>query len=156
MTAFRFSDKNTTSYRPTNEDCLMRAVSTPNFCRVCTETLWLHLLRKLSLIDDIHETCEQFQGSLVKVLSVDLLPLANLRKIPVSDLDESYTIIWKKHDQLLPQFTNKTRIVLPDEHSLGDYAIHVKYSTEEVRLASPVMETNQSYKVSTICRGSTL
>lgn len=30
----RWSDKNQTSYRPTNEDCLMRIVTTPSFCKV--------------------------------------------------------------------------------------------------------------------------
>lgn len=129
----------------------MRAVATPNFCKVCIETLWLNLLRKLSFIDSIHESCEESQGSPLKVLSLDLLPLANLRKKPLANLSESYTIIWKKHDKVLDHFANQTKITLEDAHSVGDYTIHVKFSTEEVRLVSPRLETVASYTVTTSC-----
>lgn len=34
-----FSEDNITSYRPTNEACLMRLVTFPNFCSPCLESL---------------------------------------------------------------------------------------------------------------------
>ena len=129
----------------------MRAVATPNFCKVCIETLWLNLLRELSFVDSIHESCEGTQGSPLKVISLDLLPLANLRKKPLSNLSESYTITWKKHDQVLNNFANMTKIALEDAHSAGEYTIYVKFSTEEVRLVSPRLETTVSSTLTSSC-----
>lgn len=44
---------NTTTYRPTNEGCLMRMVGTSRFCSVCQEGLWGSLLEKVRLIDEV-------------------------------------------------------------------------------------------------------
>ncbi|KAI0265551.1 IgA peptidase M64-domain-containing protein [Gloeopeniophorella convolvens] len=46
-----FSMDNRTSYRPTNEDCLMRLVVSPHFCSACAEGLWLALLARVDLFD---------------------------------------------------------------------------------------------------------
>ncbi|KDR82463.1 hypothetical protein GALMADRAFT_237795 [Galerina marginata CBS 339.88] len=148
-----YSDVNETSFRPTNEDCLMRSVTTPSFCKVCLETLWLSLLRDISFVDNINESCEH--GSLssrpsVKVLELDLLPLAHLRKSPITPM-ESYTIYWTKDDKILSEFTNKTRIEINDEFSPGEYSIYVKFSTEEIRLESPNVENKLSYLITSRC-----
>lgn len=136
----------------------MRAVTTPNFCKVCLETLWIHLLRNVSFIDKVKEHCDstsssERSSSVVKTLSLDLLPLADLRKSPI-DAKESYTIVWKKDGNVLPEFTNQTRIELQSDHSVGNYTVHVKFSTEEVRLDSPVMENEGSYEVTASCNES--
>lgn len=44
---------NTTTYRPTNEGCLMRMVGTSRFCPVCQEGLWGSLLKRVRLIDEV-------------------------------------------------------------------------------------------------------
>ena len=160
--SFRFSDLNETSYRPTNEDCLMRDVTWPNFCKVCTETLWLYLLEKVDFIDKISETCVQkhhssssdpaLSSSWSKVIDLQLLPLAHLRRTSVSP-NESYTIAWKKDGSLLPQFTNKTKIELDTEDAIGNYTITVKFETEEIRLKSDTLVSEAYYTVKTKCVG---
>jgi len=150
---YRFSDLNETSYRPTNDDCLMRSVTVPNLCKVCLETLWINLLKNLAFVDNIKESCKKGHTSTLKVLELNLLPLANLRKTPIAP-KEAYTITWEKDGQLLSQFTNKTRAEIKDEKSLGDYTMSVKFSTEEVRLESPSMQKNSRHKVTTMCHGS--
>jgi len=154
-----YSDDNETSYRPTNEDCLMRMVTSPNFCKVCTKTLWLHLLTRINFIDDISESCVQHHhsgsslasSSWSKVINLHLVPLAQLRKTPVSP-NESYTITWAKDGSLLSQFTNKTRIEIDDENAIGRYTIQVKFATEEIRLKSKKLVSGIDYTVSTKCR----
>ncbi|KAF9485828.1 hypothetical protein BDN70DRAFT_870717 [Pholiota conissans] len=139
-----FSDQNETTYRPTNNDCLMRAVSTPNFCKVCVETLWIHLLKGVSLVDSVEESCQKAEGVTSKVLTLSLLPLAHLRRVPVTP-KESYSITWKKDGRLLSNFANKTRVDIG--HSAGEYSIHVKFFTEEIRLTTPRTESYAFYTV---------
>ncbi|CAA7265508.1 unnamed protein product [Cyclocybe aegerita] len=147
-----YSNLNRTTYRPTNDDCLMRSVITPNFCKVCIETLWIKLLQHVSFVDSIQETCElQADSAALKVLDLVLLPLADLRQRAIA-AKESYTIIWQKDGVVLEDFTNKTRIAVDEAGALGTYNIHVKFSTEEVRISdSPTLENNISYEVKTGC-----
>ena len=131
----------------------MRAVTLPNFCKVCTEKLWLNLLERVDFIDDVKESCVQnhsSSGGWSKVIDLRLLPLAQLRKTPVGP-EESYTITWKKEGSLLPQFTNKTRIELDSESAIGEYTIKVKFSTEEIRLKSKKLVSGVRYAVKTKC-----
>ncbi|KAI0762010.1 IgA peptidase M64-domain-containing protein [Trametes elegans] len=128
-----FSDKNETSYRPTNEDCLMRIVTTPNFCKSCTEGLWHALLRRVHLIDDLQPGCEQHEsGAWARTLELSLVPLAHLRASPV-DVEESYTITWVRNGVVMDEFANKTKVV-DDGNAVGSYVVHVRYATEEVRI----------------------
>ncbi|KAG0704847.1 IgA peptidase M64-domain-containing protein [Suillus ampliporus] len=122
-----FSMDNETSYRPTNDDCLMRSVTKPNFCKVCLEGLWLSLLKRVDLIDDFRTTC----GHNYRAFEVDLVPLAQFRETPVSS-QESYRITWSKDGEVLPQFADMTHIDVRDE--VGTYHVDVQFSTEEVRV----------------------
>jgi len=136
----------------------MRVVTSPNFCKVCAEKLWLYLLERIDFIDGISEGCVQHQpgSDLIlsspwfKVIDLHLLPLAHLRETPV-DFDESYTITWKKDGNLLSQFTNKTRIEVDNESSMGNYTIKIKFATEEIRLNSKRLASGVHYTVKTKC-----
>jgi hypothetical protein len=128
----------------------MRVVTSPNFCKVCTEKLWLNLLERVDFIDDVKESCIQHGDWSTKVIDLHLLPLAHLRKTPVSP-DESYTITWKKDGSLLPGFTNKTRIELNSESAIGEYTIEVEFATEEIRLKSEKLVSGLHYAVKTKC-----
>ena len=129
----------------------MRIVTSPNFCKVCTEKLWLNLLERVDLIDGVKESCVPHSGGWSKVIDLHLLPLAHLRKKPVGR-DESYTITWKKGSSLLPQFTNKTRIELDDsENAVGVYTVKVKFATEEIRVKSKKLVSGVRYAVKTKC-----
>ena len=128
----------------------MRIVTSPNFCKVCTEKLWLNLLEKVDFIDDVKESCVQHHSDWSKVIDLHLLPLAHLRKTRVVP-DESYTITWKKDGSLLPQFTNKTRIELDSESAIGEYTIKVKFATDEIRLKSKKLVSGVRYTVKNKC-----
>ncbi|KXN73684.1 hypothetical protein CONCODRAFT_27640, partial [Conidiobolus coronatus NRRL 28638] len=48
-----WNDKRVKSYRPTNEGCLMRNMTSSHFCNVCKEGMWHSFLNKISLIDGV-------------------------------------------------------------------------------------------------------
>ncbi|KAJ7505730.1 IgA peptidase M64-domain-containing protein [Mycena galericulata] len=125
-----FSFENATTYRPTNEDCLMRIVTTPNFCKACLEGLWLKLLRDVNLIDAIEESCTLNADAPASTLTLRLVPLAQFRTAAVAGLDDSYTVTWSKDGVVLREWTNKTQV----DAGPGTYAVSVKYATTEVRV----------------------
>lgn len=137
---------NETSYRPTNDDCLMRSVTKPNFCKVCLEGLWLSLLKRVDLIDDFRTMCGHDR---VRAFEVDLVPLAQFRDNPVSS-QESYRITWLKDGRVLPQFADMTHIAVDDE--AGTYRVDVQFSTEEVRVDEDgLLGATRSYTVNETC-----
>ncbi|KAF9524098.1 IgA peptidase M64-domain-containing protein [Crepidotus variabilis] len=138
--------ENTTTYRPTNNDCLMRNVTVPQLCKSCMETLWNNFLGNISLVDNITESCTGTQ----KVLDLHLLPLAQFRGIPVTP-KEAYTITWKKGGEPLENFKNQTRVLVDGDEAIGTYSIHVKFSTEEVRKPSSGLEKDVEYEVKIAC-----
>lgn len=118
---------NRTSYRPTNDDCLMRSVVKPNFCNICLEGLWLSLLRRVDLIEDLRVTCS---GPSSHVVEVNLVRLAQLRAEPIESV-ESYTIEWTRNERVLDEFTNLTNVELSSGD--GTYRVDVTYAIDEVR-----------------------
>ncbi|KIJ62676.1 hypothetical protein HYDPIDRAFT_30269 [Hydnomerulius pinastri MD-312] len=120
---------NETSYRPTNDDCLMRSVVKPNFCKVCLEGLWLSLLKRVDLIEDLRLSCSG-QAFNTKTVELDLVKLAQFREEPIKSR-ESYTVTWFKDGQVLESLTNLTRVELDD--APGSYRVEVAYSIDEVR-----------------------
>ncbi|KAF5360455.1 hypothetical protein D9756_004955 [Leucocoprinus leucothites] len=158
-----FSDKNETSYRPTNEDCLMRVVTSPNFCKVCTEGLWLSLMKRVDLVDRLTESCchsTESGATWLRSLNLDLIPLAHLRQAPEGDEDileppnnEMYSITWIKDDEVLEEFQDETSIILPDEAGVGNYTILVRFSTDEVMVDEDMVMTSQwEYEVTSLCQ----
>ena len=127
-----FSLENSTTYRPTNEDCLMRIVTTPDFCKVCTEDLWLKLLKRVDLIDNINFGCPDAQSK-SHAVSLELVPLAELRDAPVSQ-KESWAITWYKDGKVVEAFTNKTSVDVDDNDAGSLYTVDVQFFTEEIRV----------------------
>lgn len=124
----RYDVDNSTSYRPTNGDCLMRTVARPNFCNVCLEGLWLSLLKRVDLIEDLRVTC---LGLSSRVVSIDLVKLAQFREEPIQS-GESYTVVWMRDGRVLEGLTNLTQVELGDVG--GTYRVDVAYAIDEVRL----------------------
>ncbi|KAL1748170.1 IgA peptidase M64-domain-containing protein [Schizophyllum fasciatum] len=125
-----YTDTNTVAYRPTNDDCVMRQVTTPNYCNACLEGMWNNLLSEISLIDGVNETYEATNAT--KTLTVALVPLAQLRTEPVS-AEESLTIAWTKDGATLDEAANTTSISFKREDAVGVYTVSVWYATSEVR-----------------------
>lgn len=131
----------------------MRRVTSPNFCKVCTEGLWLSLLRDLHLIDTLTEGCVvKDSGVSLKVLELTLLPLAQFRQnLHALGLDESYTITWTRDGRVLDQYTNQTRVEIEDAAAIGTYSIDVKFSTEEVKVRAAALVDSKEYRVISRC-----
>ncbi|KAH9850218.1 IgA peptidase M64-domain-containing protein [Lenzites betulinus] len=150
-----FSDKNETSYRPTNEDCLMRIVTTPNFCKPCLEGLWHALLRRVDLIEDLRPACApsaSASGASVRTLDLSLVPLAHLREHPVG-VEESYTITWLKDGAVVEAFANQTRLEDAGD-AMGSYVVRVQYATEEVRVdKDELLSSTAAVFVGSTCGG---
>ncbi|KIO27039.1 hypothetical protein M407DRAFT_73808 [Tulasnella calospora MUT 4182] len=140
-----FSSKNQTTYRPTNDACLMRRVTEPDFCPPCLEALWLQHLKRVELIDELALSCLTPEGSGSKsqdqaklttggraILNLKLVPLAQFRRLPSAKMlaRESFTIEWYKDMIRLHEHTNLTS--LPVEKS-GVYEVRVEFSTSHIR-----------------------
>lgn len=142
----RFSETNVTSYRPTNEDCLMRIVTSPNFCSVCLERLWLSLAQRVNLVDVVRMGCKWVDessdpssssssaGHWNTTIDLGLVPFAQFNEDETLGAEESYAITWIKDGKVLTQFANQTRLELDDAEASGLYMIYVRLSTPKVRV----------------------
>lgn len=135
---------NGTTYRPTNEGCLMRQVVLPQFCRPCLEGLWLQLLKRVDLIDELVVT---YEGS-GENLSIHLTPvqLGEFRGASPSSL-ESLEISWALNGTLLPQYSGKTIIDVPRADALGSWQAFVNFKTEEIRVESKYLTGLRSFSI---------
>ncbi|KAL1677233.1 IgA peptidase M64-domain-containing protein [Schizophyllum commune] len=133
-----YSETNITTYRPTNEDCLMRLVTASSFCKVCLEGLWLTLLKDVDLIDSLEESCDASGHR----LALQLVPVGQFREGDAG-IQEAYTISWFKDGEELPNFADLTTI----EVGAGEaYDVEVSFWTEEVRKDdSGRLKTSASY-----------
>ena len=113
----------------------MRVVTSPHFCKVCTEGLWLSLLGHIDLINDIRigECEKQSSGSWTRVVDLQLLPLAQFRTESIIP-KESYTVKWKKNGRIIREFTNQTRLEVDAGDAVGRWTVMIKFATEEVRV----------------------
>ncbi|KAI0204293.1 IgA peptidase M64-domain-containing protein [Astrocystis sublimbata] len=128
-----FSDVNRTTYRPTNDDCTMRNIYSPDYCSACLEGMWLNLLEPLSLIDNITQTAQTAQPNGSTKVDLTLLPLAEFRKIP-NPHQEAYTITWygNEEDVVLEQWSNSTSATL--EPGIAEFTVEVRFSSEQIRV----------------------
>ncbi|KAI0165235.1 IgA peptidase M64-domain-containing protein [Hypoxylon sp. FL1284] len=127
-----FSATNETTYRPTNDLCLMRDTYTGDFCSACIEGLWISLLSAVSLVDNVTQTAAP-DGASTKV-TLELLPLAQFRTSPYPRA-EAYEILWyagADDEAVLVEWTNSTTALVPAD--AGEFAVEVRFSTEQVRV----------------------
>ncbi|KAI1384424.1 IgA peptidase M64-domain-containing protein [Hypoxylon trugodes] len=125
-----FSDTNKTTYRPTNDLCLMRNTYSANFCSACMEGLWLSLLGKLSLVDNVTQVAQP-DGSTNATLN--LLPLAELRQVP-NPHQEAYSILWYGADENTPlgEYTNSSSALI--ESGVAEFGVEVRFWTEQIKV----------------------
>ncbi|OTA96772.1 hypothetical protein M434DRAFT_389786 [Hypoxylon sp. CO27-5] len=125
-----FSSTNRTTYRPTNDLCLMRNTYSPDFCNACIEGLWLSLLRPLSFLDNVTQVASPDSSTNV---TLDLLPLADFRQVP-NEHQEAYTILWygADEDTAIEEWTNKTSALFAP--NVTEFGVEVRFWTEQVRV----------------------
>ncbi|KAG0235517.1 hypothetical protein BGW42_005130 [Actinomortierella wolfii] len=124
--------RNRRTWRPSNEFCLMRNMTSVHLCSVCQEGLWLKLLNKMSLLDDVHVECEtdEDEGHIFNV-KADLVPLGQFRKDQSKrSKDERYEIRWYRNGAHQPEYDDKVSLKNVKE---GLWEIRTEFKTSEVR-----------------------
>jgi len=126
------------SYRPTNEQCLMRNMESTVFCPVCKEGMWLQFLARMTLLDGVEVTSAEGDRRTVQLKAV---PLAHLRPEPIPGVQESYEVTWTKWAG--GRFTGswEEQPSLKDEWTFsgtaaelqGEWQATLQYRTSEVR-----------------------
>jgi hypothetical protein len=113
-------DKETT-YRPTNEDCLMRLTASPHFCNACAEALWLTLLARVDLFEEpaLDVRCSQSYT----VIHASLIPFGR---------EHPYWIQWMFDGNLMENYTNHTELVLSGD-ARGEVVVQISLNVPEVR-----------------------
>jgi hypothetical protein len=107
----------------------MRLVTSPNFCSVCLEGLWLALARRVSLIEDIEVGPCASSGT--RTLRIFLVPLAEQREgMPIPG--ERYIVKWFKDGEYLPEWDDLITVQIAS-YEVGTFAVQVTFSTLEVR-----------------------
>jgi len=122
-----WSQSNRVTYRPTNELCLMRNMTSPVFCPVCQEAIWIQFFKRMSVIDNV---TLHTSGSNVQV-NLYLVPLAQARPVPIPG--ETYSVNWFKNkveDVTLRNITSWTR---PTTSAAGSWTVSATFVTPEVR-----------------------
>ncbi len=122
---YRFSMDNETTYRPTNEDCLMRLTVSPHFCNACAEALWLTLLARVDLFEEsgLDVRCSQLHT----VIRTNLVPFDD------GEREHPYRIQWMFDGNILDDYTNHTELVLTGD-ARGEVAVHIRLNIPEVRV----------------------
>ncbi|KAJ3258554.1 hypothetical protein HK103_003514 [Boothiomyces macroporosus] len=130
------------SYRPTNDACLMRDMSRDTFCDVCVEGLWVNLLRQLSLIDNVIQSCENS----IKI-QVATLPLAHFRS-SIKSFNESLSINWFDRDhQPLTQYKDQFTVEIPGEFYSDEWTVEVKFWSSQIRGSYKYLTSTKSFQI---------
>lgn len=120
---------NRKTYRPSNEKCLMRNMTSTEFCSVCIENMWLKFFERIELIDQVVVT------DTTKV-AVRVIPLAQLRVNQTLGCHETLTVTWLKCGVEQPQFQNLFHVDLAcvPGGARGQWTVRVRFQTPAVRL----------------------
>lgn len=106
----------------------MRNMSSDIFCVVCLEGMWMNLLSRLNLIDDL--TVVPSDGSVTVTLKA--LLLGQLR--PGGPLPgERYEVRWTQGTTVRSDLQNKFGWTLPRNEVTGQWSVHIQYITTEIR-----------------------
>ncbi|KAG0254856.1 hypothetical protein DFQ27_006587 [Actinomortierella ambigua] len=120
------------TWRPSNEQCLMRNMTSVHLCSVCQEGLWLKLLNKMSLLDDVRVKCEKDElDSYTFNIKADLVPLGQFRENQSNrGRDERYEVRWYLNSTHQPEYDDKISLTNVKE---GLWEIRAEFKTLEVR-----------------------
>jgi len=115
-------------YRPTNQGCLMRNMTNPEFCNVCREGMWHQFLTRISLVDGV-EIGSTTNPDFTRTVTLNTLQLGQLRAPGTEIEGESLEIRWLFQGTEQPQFQDQFQI----NASSGSWSVEVRFITPEVR-----------------------
>ncbi|KAK9764795.1 hypothetical protein K7432_007412 [Basidiobolus ranarum] len=122
-------------YRPTNEFCLMRNMSSEDFCAPCQEGLWQRFLSRISFIDElkVEPIYPSANYGKPKRTQFTLTPikLAQFREHKIKG--EKYILNWYKNGRLIKRLKNKFNFSLKSKKALGTWTAELTFRTKEVR-----------------------
>jgi len=105
----------------------MRNMSSPHFCNICKENMWLQFFQTVSAIDNLATDCT------ANAVTVDLqvIPLGQFREIPIPG--EQYTLTWLHNG--VYDGTKDNVFVWTDSRSnaAGEWTAQLKFITQQVR-----------------------
>eukprot|EP01060_Flectonema_neradi_P039500 TRINITY_DN8720_c0_g1_i2.p1 TRINITY_DN8720_c0_g1~~TRINITY_DN8720_c0_g1_i2.p1 ORF type:complete len:490 (+),score=87.69 TRINITY_DN8720_c0_g1_i2:331-1800(+) len=118
------------TYRPQNEVCLMRNMTSPNFCVACKEGMWWQFFMRMSAIDDI-----VVEHHLLRThVKVETVELGQFRKEPIVGLNDRFDITWTHNNVPYPDLTGYFSWDLATTEARGTWVATVTYHTDEVRI----------------------
>jgi len=116
-------------YRPTNEYCLMRNMSSPHFCSICKETMWLQFFSKVSAIDGIVVACDDAQVS----VKLNAIPLGQFRSHETLVPGESYNLRWILNGNHVVSLDNLFEWTFDRSAAVGTWSANLDFVTPQVR-----------------------
>ena len=126
------------SYRPTNDLCIMRNMTSTKFCPICTEGFHLNFLQKIKLIDGLNVTCSGNTGT----ATLQAIPYGQFSKSSPSDV--YFDISWSKDGKVQEALAGKTSA---SNLASGSYDVSLKFNTPHVRLESKYLTDKRTFKV---------
>eukprot|EP00035_Acanthoeca_spectabilis_P006985 m.131283 g.131283 ORF g.131283 m.131283 type:complete len:618 (-) comp13748_c0_seq7:285-2138(-) len=135
-----WSISGTKTFRPTNEMCLMRNMTSSVFCPVCQEGQWLQFFSKIELIDDVFTTQERDTVTVtVNVIQLGqfrtkpLPPRDSTDKIYGADRIDHMRIEWSLGGNHQRELDGRYSFAGPIDKLSGEWTVTVTFETDEVR-----------------------
>eukprot|EP00002_Diphylleia_rotans_P009547 TRINITY_DN19944_c0_g1_i1.p1 TRINITY_DN19944_c0_g1~~TRINITY_DN19944_c0_g1_i1.p1 ORF type:complete len:640 (-),score=131.98 TRINITY_DN19944_c0_g1_i1:41-1960(-) len=136
---------NQPGFRPNNEFCLMRNMTSEAFCRVCIENLWHQFLTRMSLIDDLQVKCE---GSNAQV-TLTPVGLAQFRDPSYPPVDgDRYSLSWFRDGQEYTELRDLYTWSMDLTRASGTWTARLTYTTPEVRAKQDLLRFEESIVIS--------
>ncbi|NDE14237.1 hypothetical protein EBZ80_04830 [bacterium] len=124
------STRSVAGYRPTNESCLMRDMTSQHFCQVCQENNWIKFLDRIDLID--HASMRK-SGAGVLSAEVTPLELGQFRRLGQGPEGERIEIRWFADRNELTQFRDIARWEVKSPLPASRLEVEVKLLSPEIR-----------------------
>ncbi|KAF0708443.1 Aste57867_6350 [Aphanomyces stellatus] len=135
------------TYRPNNERCLMRNMTSPKFCAVCQENMWQQFMSRITFIDDVVVSGTKVEAKLI--------PLGQLRPGhgacggDAPPTSEKYAVQWFNGETEVKAFRDQFKIdVSTVAGATAKWTVKVQFTTPSVRLDSNnVMQSERNFTI---------
>jgi hypothetical protein len=124
-----YSGQSRNGFRSQNELCLMRNMTSVEFCEVCKENLWLQFFRKMNCIDKVEVSKEGANEVNVEAIFVKI---GQFREGGALD-GEKFEIKWFKGNQQQRNLDNKETWKMNLNDAVGSWKIEAIYQSKEIR-----------------------